>query len=112
MADHKQELQDEVSFVTESEALNQLRNDTLVIMTDHHNVSQSNGARVEEAAKKVVVIDHHRRSTDMGVKPVLVYIEAGASSASELVTEMIPYVSTKTDLSELDATFMLQDGSV
>ena len=107
MADHKQELQDEVSFVTESEALNQLRNDTLVIMTDHHNVSQSNGARVEEAAKKVVVIDHHRRSTDMGVKPVLVYIEAGASSASELVTEMIPYVSTKTDLSELDATFML-----
>lgn len=107
MLAHKQELQDEVSFVTESEALNQLRNDTLVIMTDHHNVSQSNGARVEEAAKKVVVIDHHRRSTDMGVKPVLVYIEAGASSASELVTEMIPYVSTKTDLSELDATFML-----
>ena len=43
----------------------------------------------------------------MGVKPVLVYLEAGASSACELVTEMIPYVSARTDISALDATIML-----
>ncbi len=107
MTEHQEELSQEVNFITEAEGVNQVRKDTLVIMTDHHNVKQSNGAHVIEAANRVVVIDHHRRSTDMGVKPVLVYIEAGASSACELVTEMIPYVSNRVDISELDATFML-----
>ena len=104
---NEETLKKEVNFVTEGEALNQLKENSLVIMTDHHNVRQSNGAKVLEAAKKVVVIDHHRRSTDMGVKPVLIYIEAGASSTCELLTEMIPYISTKTDISATDATFML-----
>ena len=107
MNKYKKELSEEFSFVSESEALNQLRPSTLVIMTDHHNVLQSNGAKVEENARKVVVIDHHRRSTDMGVKPVLIYIEAGASSACELVTEMVPYISNHVDISELVATIML-----
>ena len=107
MKENEAQLKEEVTFVTEAEALNQLHDGTLVIMTDHHNVKQSNGAKVLEHAKKVIVIDHHRRSTDMGVKPVLLYIEAGASSTCELLTEMIPYVSTHTDISEMAATFML-----
>jgi c-di-AMP phosphodiesterase-like protein len=104
---NEDELKDEVSFVTEGEALNQLNDDTLVILTDHHNVRQTNGPRVLEKAKRTVVIDHHRRSTEMGIKPVLVYIEAGASSTCELLTEMIPYVSPKTDISATVATIML-----
>lgn len=101
------ELTQDISFVTEGEAINQLKDDTLVIMTDHHNILQSNGAKLLESAQRVVVIDHHRRSTDMGVKPILIYIEAGASSTCELLTEMIPFVSSKVDISELEATFML-----
>ncbi len=107
MEKNKQQLSEEVSLVTESEALNQLRKNTLVIMTDHHNLKQSNGAKVAENASKVVVIDHHRRSTEMGIRPVMVYIEAGASSACELVTEMFQYVSAKVDISDMIATFML-----
>lgn len=107
LKENAETLSREVSFVTESEAMNQMRPNTLVIMTDHHSINQTNGPRCAEAAKKIVVIDHHRRMTEMGVKPVLVYIEAGASSACELVTEMIPYVSSRTDLSGLDATIML-----
>ena len=107
MSDHKDELRQELNFVTESEALNQLQENTLVIMVDHHNVRQSNGARVLEQAKNVVIIDHHRRSSEMGVKPVLVYIEAGASSACELVTELIPYISNRAEITELEATIML-----
>ena len=41
------------------------------------------------------------------MKPVLIYIEAGSSSACELVTEMIPYISNQVDISELVATIML-----
>ncbi|MBQ6357229.1 MAG: DHH family phosphoesterase [Solobacterium sp.] len=107
MEDHKEELRQELTFVTESEALNQLQENTLVIMVDHHNVRQSNGARVLEQAKNVAIIDHHRRSSEMGVKPVLVYIEAGASSACELVTELIPYISNRAEITELEATIML-----
>ena len=107
MKENEQELAEGVTFVTEGEAINQLKDDTLVIMTDHHNILQSNGAKLLEMAKRIVVIDHHRRSTDMGVKPILIYIEAGASSTCEILTEMIPFVSSKVDISELEATFML-----
>ena len=107
MKANEEDLKKEVIFVTEGEAINQLQENTLVIMTDHHNIRQSNGSKLLESAKKIVVIDHHRRSTDMGVKPVLVYIEAGASSTCELLTEMIPFVSRRTDISETIATFML-----
>ncbi len=107
MKTYEKELKEEVSFVTESEALNQLQENSLVIMTDHHNMKQTNGAKVLERAKKIAIIDHHRRSTEMGVKPVFIYIEAGASSSCELLTEMIPYVSSRVDISETAATFML-----
>ena len=107
MKENEKELAEDITFVTEGEAINQLKDDTLVIMTDHHNILQSNGAKLLEMAERIVVIDHHRRSTDMGVKPILIYIEAGASSTCEILTEMIPFVSSKVDISELEATFML-----
>ena len=105
---HLSEFEEEgIHFISENEALNELREETLVIMVDHHNVQQSNGSKVEEQAKKVVIIDHHRRSSEMGVKPILMYIEAAASSANELVSEMIPYMAPKADISPLDASFMM-----
>lgn len=104
---NQDDIKQEVIFVTEGEALNHLGDTSLVIMTDHHNIKQSNGAKVLENANRVVIIDHHRRSTEMGVKPVLVYIEAGASSTCELLTEMIPYVSNTAEISPLAATIML-----
>ncbi len=107
MEDNAEELAQEVRFVTESEAMNQLQPNTLTIMVDHHNSKQSNGSKLLESAGKVAIIDHHRRSTDMGVQPVLVYIEAGASSACELITELLPYISNRVELSELDANIML-----
>lgn len=107
LKENNEELAQEFNFITDSEALNQLQDKTLVIMTDHHSIKQSNGAKILEEAKKIVVIDHHRRSTEIGVKPILVYIEAGASSACELVTEMIPYISNKTDISDTVASIML-----
>jgi c-di-AMP phosphodiesterase-like protein len=107
LKENADEIAKETTFVTEGEAMNHLSDNTLVIMTDHHNIKQSNGSKILENAKRVVIIDHHRRSTEMGVKPVLVYIEAGASSTCELLTEMIPYVSSTVEVSPLSATIML-----
>ena len=107
LAKNAEELNQEVRFVTESEAINQLQANTLTVMVDHHNIKQSNGSKLLESASKIAIIDHHRRSTEMGVKPVLVYIEAGASSACELITEMMPYISSRIEISELAANIML-----
>ncbi|MCF0115569.1 MAG: DHH family phosphoesterase [Erysipelotrichaceae bacterium] len=103
----KDAISERFTLVSENEALNQLKDNTLVIMTDHHSLRQSNGRQVLEKAKKIVIIDHHRRSAELEVKPILVYIEAGASSSCELVTEFLPYVTNRVDLSELEATIML-----
>ena len=104
---NKEALKDRVLFVSENEALNQLRDTTLVIMVDHHSLSQSNGQQVLERANRIAIIDHHRRSADLNVQPMLVYIESAASSTSELVSEFIPYVSNRLDISEVEATIML-----
>ncbi|NCB33421.1 MAG: DHH family phosphoesterase [Erysipelotrichia bacterium] len=104
---NSKQLNEEVRFVTEGEALNQLQDNTLVIMVDHHSIKQSNGSKVLESAKKIAIVDHHRRTAEMGIKPVLVYIEAGASSGSELITELFPYVSNSLEISDIDATIML-----
>ncbi len=93
-------------FVSENEALNQLRDETLVIMVDHHSLDQSNGSQVLEKAKKIAIFDHHRRRGDLEVNPLLIYIEAGASSTSELVAEFIPYLSNRIEIDEVEANIM------
>ena len=106
--DNNKDLMDaRFNFISENEANNQLRDDTLVLMVDHHTLSQSNGASVLEKAKSVVIVDHHRRSADLKIKPTLIYIEAGASSTCELVTEFIPYLSNRIDISDVEASIML-----
>ena len=107
LEDNKEVISSRFNFISENEANNQLRKDTLVIMVDHHNISQSNGASVLEKAKTIAIIDHHRRSADLKIKPTLIYIEAGASSTCELVTEFIPYLSNRIDISDMEASIML-----
>ena len=56
---------------------------------------------------KIVIIDHHRRE-EFPSKPLLTYIESSASSASELVSELIQYQSSKTNrLDRFEATLLL-----
>ncbi len=105
--DEKVKLNERHRLITESEALNQLVKDTLVIMVDHHNTLVSNGANVLSKAKKIVTIDHHRRSADIKVNPVLIYIEAGASSTCELIAEFVPYLSSEVEIEDVEANIML-----
>lgn len=100
-------LKDRVLFVSENEALNQLKDNTLVIMVDHHNLAQSNAKQILQKAKRIAIIDHHRRSADLEVKPMYVYIESAASSSCELITEFMPYISNRLDINEVEATIML-----
>jgi c-di-AMP phosphodiesterase-like protein len=63
---------------------------------------------VYEAVEKIVIIDHHRRGDEFPINPLLTYIEASASSASELVAELIQYQANKNhQLSKITATLLL-----
>lgn len=102
----KDDIEQNYDFVTESEAINRLNDDSLVIMVDHHSASQSNGSNLLKAAKRVVIIDHHRRSADLDTTPLLVYIEASASSTCELTVEFLPYLLRRTTITPNIANIM------
>ena len=57
--------------------------------------------------QKIVVIDHHRIGKDFVENPMLTYLEPYASSACELVTEIIYYMFEKIDLDKLIAESLL-----
>ena len=56
-----------------------------------------------QKAKKIVVIDHHRRSPDYIENAMLTFHEVYASSASELVTELVEYAQQEVTLTDLEA---------
>ncbi|WP_187820315.1 DHH family phosphoesterase [Pasteuria penetrans] len=81
--------------------------DTLVLLVDTHLPSLSQEPEVLAAAKRVVVIDHHRRGEEFVCDPVLVYLEPSASSTCELVAELLQYQNTRLSLDPLEATALL-----
>lgn len=81
--------------------------DTLLILVDTHRPSLAIEPRLLERAKRVVIIDHHRRGEDFVKDPVLVYLEPYASSTSELVTELLQYQERRLSMDTLEATALL-----
>jgi len=106
LKENNEELSSRHSFVSENEAINRLKDDSLVIMVDHHSASQSNGSNLLKSAKRIVIIDHHRRKADLDTDPLLAYIEASASSASELCVELSPYMLKRNPLNSTEANIL------
>ncbi|MDM8213981.1 DHH family phosphoesterase [Enterococcus hirae] len=103
--DKNPQLQDLI--ISPEDALKELDQRSLLIMVDYHKPSMSISPELYAAFKNVVIIDHHRRGEEFPKDPLLVYIESGASSTCELVTELIEYKSSrKNRLSKLEATLL------
>ena len=88
-------------------ALEEVTAQSLLILTDVHKPSICLSKKFAEACNKVAIIDHHRRGEEFIESPVFVYIEPAASSASELVAELIRYNDKRLELSEKVASIML-----
>jgi len=95
--------------ITPEEAQNELNEETMVVVVDVSRPKLTMAPALLEEATKVMVIDHHRRAEDFIDHPVLSYIEPSASSASELVAEMIYYANftPPIDIKPAYATIML-----
>lgn len=95
-------------IISPKEAMRRKTDSSLLVMVDYHKPSLSISQELYEQFNKVVIIDHHRRGDEFPVKPLLSYIESSASSASELVTELIEYQSsTQKQLQKFEATMLL-----
>lgn len=96
-------------FCSPREAQDMVKSESAVVVCDVSKPSMTMCPFILDKTDKVVIIDHHRRAPEFIENPILSYIEPGASSASELVAEIIHYnsVATKIPLDSTMATLML-----
>lgn len=90
-------------LLPENEILSKVSEETLVVVVDTHIANIVDAPNILAKATKVAVIDHHRRSTEAIENPVLTFHEVYASSASELVTEIIEYSEDKIAVPKIEA---------
>lgn len=81
-------------FVTEKQALEQIDQNTLLIITDTHRKSFTEFPDIYLKANQKIVIDHHRKATDFIDDALIFYSEPISSSASEIVTEFWQYIGS------------------
>lgn len=102
------ELQDYNDIISDfKEAKKVITNKSLIIVVDVHNESYISNFEFLRNCDRVVIIDHHRISTDYIKGALLNYIEVYASSTSELITEMIQYMLEKPMLKRIEAEALL-----
>lgn len=107
----QQEKIDDDIFIDPKDALEQVTDKSLLVMVDHSKYSITYSKELYDRLKnRIIVIDHHRRGEEFPENPMLTYVEPYASSACELVTEMIEYqqpAGGQRVLTDLEATAML-----
>ena len=79
-------------FITPERAQQLVDYHTLLILVDNHTAKMAEDTYLCELCSKKVIIDHHRKMVDYISDTVVSYHEPYASSASELVTELIQYM--------------------
>ena len=82
----------ESNILTEEEALKKITGQSLIIVTDNHRRNSTEGPALLDKSDNIFIIDHHRRGKDYIKNATISYIEPYASSASELVTEILSYL--------------------
>lgn len=94
-------------FINSNKAIEKIDENSLLIIVDVHSKGHVENMKVVEKSKKLVIIDHHRKSTDYIEGALLSYTEPYASSTSELVTELIQYMVEKPALRAIEAEALL-----
>lgn len=94
-------------FLTPAEAFLQMRADTLLVVVDTNRPDMVENPQLLESYNRVAVIDHHRRAATYIENAAFNFHEPYASSASELVTELLQYLVEPTDLLREEAGALL-----
>ena len=103
MESAKQEKEYQETIINKSEALSKITPETLLVIVDTHKRSYVEVPELLEETSKIAIIDHHRKSPDFIEEAILSFHEVYASSACELVTEILEYATQKIELTTLEA---------
>jgi c-di-AMP phosphodiesterase-like protein len=97
----------EPTFISPAKAKENYAENSLLIITDVHSPHLLDDEELYNMAKKVVVIDHHRKMVDHITKQVIFYLETAASSASEMVSEILQYFGETNVINAMQADALL-----
>ena len=90
-------------LITKEVAEENMDKETLVVIVDTHKTTYVEAPELLKRTDKKVIIDHHRRSADYIEDATLTFQEVYASSAAELVTELLQYAEVRVDLKTIEA---------
>lgn len=93
-------------FVNSHEAEQLADENTMVIVVDTNKPKMTECERLLKLSKTIAVLDHHRKSDDEIENAVLSYIEPYASSACEMVAEVLQYIGEDLKLKPMEANSM------
>lgn len=99
-------IEDNEMFINEKKALDMVTSNTLLIIVDTHSPNFLESKELYDRCNKVIVIDHHRMMVNHIDDAVVFYHETYASSASEMVVELIQYMG-QNSLNRLEAESLL-----
>ena len=90
-------------FISPGQAEMLFDNKTLVVIVDTHRESLVSAPELLQDNAQIFLIDHHRKGADFIRNTTLTFHEPYASSASELVVEMLQYLDNKVKLKRIEA---------
>ena len=94
-------------FVDNADGLDLVGRDTLLVLVDHNDPARSQFADIAAKVNTIAIVDHHRKSDTFHEAVKLYYVEPSASSACELVTEMLESAISSQNLLKEEADVML-----
>lgn len=95
------------NFIEPEETYKLITPKTLLIVTDTYQKRLLEDQKIYEKCSRVVVIDHHRMAVGHIDNPILLYHEPFASSASELVCELLQFMPAQNNITQLEAQALL-----
>ncbi|MCP1110285.1 DHH family phosphoesterase [Ohessyouella blattaphilus] len=93
-------------FITPEEAIDMADSKSLVIVVDTNRPQMTECPELLQISKTIVVLDHHRQSSDNIDNALLSYIEPYASSACEMVSEILQYIVDNIKIPNVEASAM------
>lgn len=97
---------EEDMFLNSAQAMELVDNHTVVVVVDVNKPSYTDCPEILRMTKNVVVIDHHRQGSENISKAVLSYVEPYASSACEMVAEILQYIREGMKVKNIEADCM------
>ena len=94
-------------FISHDNADKEMNKDTLLVVVDTHRKSYVEHPNIIDKADKIVIFDHHRKSTDYIDDAVLTYLEPFISSTCEMIAEILNYLTDKVRLTQIEADALL-----